>query len=918
MRGFRTSIQGKLVALVTSAILLSIVVTSVASAWRETLRYSDAKRTELEGMAHAFSAGVAEPLANGNRTGVLRTLRAVGRIPGIVHAQVRDNRNLVFAELGGGVSLADSNRSMFGGAGDSPVGLLLGRNVLVDAKIVKGGEKIGTIRLFADTSDLKTRLLSGLWDTLVVGLVALALGSIFAVRLQRGITAPIKKLTEAMTGVRETHDFSRTVEKQTHDETGILVDSFNDMLGQIRDRDNRISRHRDHLESEVEQRTHDLSVAKDEAVSANMAKSEFLATMSHEIRTPMNGMLVMSELLASAELPPRHQRYAKVIMRSGQSLLSIINDILDFSKIESGKLDLEKVNVRTSDVLDDVLNLFWERASSKGVDLSGVVEPDVPIEFEGDPVRINQVLSNLVNNALKFTETGHVFVSIARARDLNQDGLRFTVKDTGVGIAQDKLATVFESFSQADQSTTRKYGGTGLGLAICRRLVDVMGGEIGVSSKPGEGSEFGFTLAARTLTPSRSPDLSDSRIYKRTVIATQGDATRMSLARYFGSAGLPVELVAPDDLSTIRMNNTDLVIADATAIAALPPCTSSPALACPTGVVCLSQLGDTVADTLLAEERVQNMIMLPVSRAAVLDLLTQVEQGALVATQNTGRSGRHGEELPQLEGVHVLVADDSPINREVIIEALSRLKVTVRTVADGREALEAVREDDFDLVFMDCSMPEMDGFEATRAIRQLEAGRGADRMPIVALTAHIAGGHADEWRRSGMDDYMTKPFTIKSLAACFEKWIGDRANRPPETAVTGAPEPAKGELPIIDSAILDSIGAIDSSESSELIDRIFGLYEVHAPEAIRQIRQQAEGGHGIALADAAHALKSLSFSVGAQRVAQACGVLEERARTESSEDFRRDLELVDEELARALTQIATLKSPADGNVAVEA
>ncbi len=905
-------------ALVTSAILISIVVTSVASAWRETVRYSDAKRTELEGMAHAFSAGVAEPLAQGKRIGVLRTLRAVGRIPGIVHAQVRDNKDIVFAELGGGVSLADSQRTMFGGAGDSAIGLLLGRNVLVDAKIVQGGEKIGTIRLFADTSDLKARLLDGLWDTMIVGLVALLLGSVFAIRLQRGITAPIKKLTEAMSGVRETHDFSQQVDKQTHDETGILVDSFNDMLRQIRARDDRISKHRDHLESEVEQRTHDLRLAKEDAETANMAKSDFLATMSHEIRTPMNGMLVMSELLASAELPPRHQRYAEVIMRSGQSLLSIINDILDFSKIESGKLELEKVNVRTSDVLDDVLNLFWERASSKGVDLSGFVEPDVPIEFEGDPVRINQVLSNLVNNALKFTETGHVYVSISRSRDLGEDGLKFSVKDTGVGIAQDKLASVFESFSQADQSTTRKYGGTGLGLAICRRLVDAMDGKIGVKSCLGEGSEFGFTMTARTVKSAPPADLSKAQVYQRAVIVTKGTATRISLARYFGTAGLPVDILTPDEVSKASMKSTDLVIADASVMDALGPCVSSPGVACPSGVVCLSQLGDTVADRLLAEKQTQSTIMLPVSRAAMLELIGQIEDGVPITAKLSGRSGTADEVLPQFEGTHVLVADDSPINREVIIEALSRLKVTVVTVADGREALEAVKTSHFDLVFMDCSMPEMDGFEATRAIRQLETDAGAERLPIVALTAHIAGGNANEWRLSGMDDYMTKPFTIKALAACFEKWIGERENMVVEAPEDPMPVSSCADLPIIDTAILDSIGAMASSESAELLDRIFGLYEVHAPDTLNLLKNEALQGACASLADAAHALKSLSYSVGAQRVAQACGILEERARSEDGRDVGNDVLRVEQEVGQALAQIATLKSPAELPQAFEA
>jgi len=261
------------------------------------------------------------------------------------------------------------------------------------------------------------------------------------------------------------------------------------MLAQISVRDTALSRHRETLEQTVAERTRELRMARDSAEAANKAKSDFLATMSHEIRTPMNGVMVMAELLAAAELPPRQQRYAEVIVRSGQSLLTIINDILDLSKIEAGKLDLEQVAVSPCGVIDDVMSLFWERASSKGLDLAAFVTPDVPHLIIGDPVRLNQVLSNLVNNALKFTENGHVAVHVrAVGRNGDSVALEFSVIDTGIGIPADKIGKLFEAFSQADQSTTRKFGGTGLGLAICRKLIEDHGGSIDLRSEENRGT----------------------------------------------------------------------------------------------------------------------------------------------------------------------------------------------------------------------------------------------------------------------------------------------------------------------------------------------------------------------------------------------------------------------------------------------
>jgi two-component system sensor histidine kinase BarA len=638
------------------------------------------------------------------------------------------------------------------------------------------------------------------------------------------------------------------------------------MIDQIAGRDAELTEYRFGLERQVVERTAELATARDVAEAANRAKSDFLATMSHEIRTPMNGVLVMAELLAGGDLPLRQQRYAETIARSGQTLLAIINDILDLSKIEAGKLELEKGRVALATIVDDVLGLFSERAAGKGLDLAADLDPDVPALVEGDPVRLSQILANLVNNALKFTETGSVRIAVTAERGaLGMARLLVAVDDTGIGIPADKVATIFEAFSQADQSTTRRFGGTGLGLSICQRLVGAMGGRIWVESTEGVGSRFAFEVELPALEAAPAFPAAQGRA---AIVDVGGQATHAVIAAALGRAGF--EIVGTRPRPGQKPHNILFAGPEAASLA------DAGAGHRPT-IVCVSGVGSGHADRLVAEGRVDALLAAPVSSTRVMEILQAHRTGTLAALMS-GRSAKAVRDYPDLSGMRVLVADDSPVNREVVCEALATLGATYATVEDGAAAFEAFKARTFDIVLMDCSMPVMDGFAATRAIRAYEADARRARTPVVALTAHIAGSAADSWEAAGMDSYLTKPFTIRGLAECLSKWHGAEPDAQGKASPPGAmpgPVPASADE-VLDPEVIASL--LEMGGGPAMLEKIFDLYLGHAPARREAIHAAAAAADLPRLASEAHALKSPSLNVGARALAACCSEIETLAR----------------------------------------
>ncbi|MDX8398901.1 MAG: response regulator [Gallionellaceae bacterium] len=917
MRGLNSPVIRPLAQVLLRKLLLAYAVLAISilgiQLVVEYFNYRQEVLNTLQSQANTFAPGAAGALWDYQDSLLDSMVKGVGLNPAVVFVDIKDNEG--------------SHSISWRAPGKVVVSSALQVQKPLFKSLDTGDVKLlGTLTIASSEARLWHHLKGVFVSIALAGsALLLSLGFVLWMLVHRLAVIPLSRfssqvmeLTEGVSGRPIDLGESNVSEIIT------LQQGFNKLMQQIGESHARIAEQNAGLEQKVIERTRDLETSNHKAEEATRAKSMFLANMSHEIRTPMNAILGMTHLAMRTDLTLKQRGYLSKIDNAAKSLLGIINDILDFSKIEAGKLELESATFFLEDVLANLADIVGLKAEQKGIEIVFSVAAETPRYLIGDSLRLGQILINLVNNAVKFTSTGEILVAVAPDEvGLQTVRLRFLVQDTGVGMTQEQVAALFQSFSQADASTTRQYGGTGLGLAISKQLSELMGGDIWVESEFGKGSQFSFTatlgIARETLSSQASIRLDELR-GKRMLVVDDCDTAREVLSTMLLAHNFTVRSADSGEaaLSALRAASAngepfDLVLMDwrmpgidgietARRIKADSVLSQTPA------ILMVTAFGREEVVHLANDAELDGFLLKPVNESTLIDSIVNIfcEQPSIEVYRS--HNSEQGVTSDHLAGSKVLLVEDNEINRELATELLADLGIIVEIAVNGREGVARASAEAFDLVLMDIQMPEMDGLSATRMIRSNESLRD---LPIVAMTAHAMAGDREKSLAAGMNDHITKPIDPKKLIDTLSHWIKlDPANRterelvnPPSEQDSSAAELPDFLLPFDISAALTR-----TNGKPKLLRKLILRFHDTYADSVSELRRLLASDNREEAEILAHSLKGVAATLEAGKLAEMAFAVERTLRSGGVAELPTLLDALDEALLPALAAAASLKS----------